>query len=190
MRTQFRRRGVSLIDLSISLSIGGILAAVACTAAGSMRNGVRQMVCMSHLRQIGRAVATYQSDWGDVDTVSDAAAQGICLPPQTRLHEVMDLYGAPEPVRRCSERTAAPTAWMDYSWLPQGAELPALTNEAFLLQVQRLGGRAVLAADFRHREPPGRTGVPRTRSLLLHLNRSVTTLLQDGIGALPPKITD
>lgn len=56
------RRGFTLAELLVVITIISFLAAIAATGLSSAREKARQTSCMSNLRQIGVAIVTYRGD--------------------------------------------------------------------------------------------------------------------------------
>lgn len=58
-----RRRGVSLIEVLVTIFIVGLLVSLLVPATFRSRESSRQVACRSHLRQIGIALQNYESIW-------------------------------------------------------------------------------------------------------------------------------
>lgn len=61
LRSSQRRRALTLIELLVVLSIIGILAALLIPAVGAVREISRSTACVNNLRQMGLALANYES---------------------------------------------------------------------------------------------------------------------------------
>lgn len=59
------RKGFTLVELLVVISIIAVLAAILFPVFASARGKARQTQCMSNLRQAGMALSMYVSDWDD-----------------------------------------------------------------------------------------------------------------------------
>ncbi len=73
------RQGLTLIETLVVVAIIAVLIAIVFVAMGSVREKGRQVVCISHLKQLGQAITMYRQDYGG------GAAEGryfeMALPP-------------------------------------------------------------------------------------------------------------
>jgi len=58
-----KRRGFTLIEILVSISIISILAAMLLPVLARSREKARRAHCMSNLRSIGQAISAYSNDW-------------------------------------------------------------------------------------------------------------------------------
>ena len=60
----FRRRGVTLVEVLVSLSVIGLLLALLLPAVQSSREAARKMNCLSNVKQIALGALNYESIFG------------------------------------------------------------------------------------------------------------------------------
>lgn len=58
------RRGFSIVELLVAMGIIGVLSAIILPAVMGAREAGRRMQCKNHLKQIGTALANYESQYG------------------------------------------------------------------------------------------------------------------------------
>ncbi len=80
----------TLIELLIVITVIGVLIALSVPAVAGARESGRQLICLSHLRQVGAAVGLYANDHKD-----KVVSPNWYIPGDTRPGW---LYTAPEPV--------------------------------------------------------------------------------------------
>lgn len=59
------RRGFTLVELLVVITIIVVLAAISFSVVGKMRNQAKSMVCIGNLKQLGAAIITYSVDHND-----------------------------------------------------------------------------------------------------------------------------
>ena len=114
-RSQYVRvRAFSLVELLFVLAIISLLAALLLPVFMTVRGSARQTVCASHLRQIGVAVAQYNSDYDGfypyaVDPADRAAPQTwsrypefqAAIPSLNLLHQALQPYAHSTQIFQC-----------------------------------------------------------------------------------------
>lgn len=73
-----RRRGFTLVELLVCVSVIGLLAAILCPVAWAVRNRAVGVACANNLRQLGYAFGIYASQYGGLLPHED---NGDTLPP-------------------------------------------------------------------------------------------------------------
>lgn len=74
-------QGMTLIELLMVLAIIVLLMGITFAAMGPVREKGRQAVCISHLRQIGQALAIYRQQWGGTEADGPKEYYQLGLPP-------------------------------------------------------------------------------------------------------------
>jgi len=143
-RTQPPRSGFTLLEMLVVLGIIAVLVGIAYGAMAPAREKARELVCVSHFRQIGQAFAMYRQDYGGVDPPAGQTGPDLGLP---QYH--WPLYYKYPVIWRCpSDEKPASRYKMSYLWMigPGFPPVPPLT--------QRIADRGMdlpLLADDSHR---------------------------------------
>ncbi len=118
-RTRYVRvRAFSLVELLFVLAIISLLAALLLPVLMTARGSARQLVCNSHLRQIGVAVAQYMSDYDGyypyaIDPTDRASPLiwsrypqfSAAIPSLGMVHEVLQPYARSTQIFQCPADT-------------------------------------------------------------------------------------
>jgi prepilin-type N-terminal cleavage/methylation domain-containing protein/prepilin-type processing-associated H-X9-DG protein len=84
------RSGISLIELLVVVAVLGLLVAIAIPAVQQARNAARRMECSSHLRQIGIAIAGYESIYSCFPVGVDLKRQLLPYVEQQSLYDAIN----------------------------------------------------------------------------------------------------
>ena len=87
------RRGVSLIEVLVVIGIIGVLAAITVPAVMWSRESMRRMQCQNHLKQIGVAIANFESQYGTLPRGGSVRYELLPYLELSALHAKRNLSG-------------------------------------------------------------------------------------------------
>jgi prepilin-type N-terminal cleavage/methylation domain-containing protein len=192
MTSQFttrRRPGFTLVELLIVVGILALLVGIVYASTGTVREKARQTVCVSHLRQLGQAMAIYRQDYGGSDEPGTGAQMGFPPTPFALIdggrphggryaagHD--DLLHCPSKILRPGEQSPQ-TRWCDYDYgfLQALGPVPAVAR-----QVAERGPDFPVLEDTHHDAYLQRPDRPHLRTfvLILRLDGRVTRTWGEG----------
>ena len=97
-----RMRGLSMIDLLVSMAVIAVLVSLISPALEHVRTAANQVVCASNLRQVGLGLSMYQDD------------HNTMLPQERRPEDHPDYLPVDPQIAHTGEH---PTAWSGLGWL-------------------------------------------------------------------------
>jgi len=168
----------------------GILAVGAATvyaSLGGSRERARQAVCMSNLRQIGRAIAMYRQDYGGTDTPGWPAQMG--LPPLHTTLVGLERQGGEaylpggRQVLFCQDDLSGGRAASSYgwnTWEPDDHRVSCTIRPSFPAVIARRGGAYPLVYDTNHSLVRPDRAPSLARHIVLCLDGRVQTRFGDG----------
>lgn len=114
--TRANRRGFTLVELLVVVTLVAILVAVLVPVTVQSRNRARSIACLSNLRQLGGAIMAYGQDWQDrLPTLSATPFAGSAACDEwpegssaTQLREAISRYVKNSGVYRCPNDLGSP----------------------------------------------------------------------------------
>jgi prepilin-type N-terminal cleavage/methylation domain-containing protein/prepilin-type processing-associated H-X9-DG protein len=120
-----KRFGFTLIELLVVIAIIAILAAILFPVFAQAREAARKSSCQSNLKQIGTALAMYQTDYdgkmfssGDLDPTSIPDGQNLIRMVQGGLPYLLQPYIKNTQIFRCPSDTGADYWARNQRWWP------------------------------------------------------------------------
>lgn len=154
------RRGFSLIELLVVISIVAILVGIMLPALAVVRAKATQTACASNLHQIGLALEMYAGDFKDMFPYAQYNGPGIAdpgTPPKPTFPEAMDHYlpyRDPQTARvyECpGDSVVFPVTTMSYyysSWVLAGETLSEIEDRWFVRRMNWNASRIRVMTDF------------------------------------------
>ena len=137
MRSAFGRVGFTLLELSVSLAIVLVLAAITVPVYARVTEGARAAACMSNLRQIGNALNLYLGEHNQVVPMLAAGRKSVAEQVAT-IDNTLDAYTQSKEVFRCpgDKEGLAAASGTSYYW-NVALDGQNLSNLNFLRQYDR-----------------------------------------------------
>jgi prepilin-type N-terminal cleavage/methylation domain-containing protein len=177
--------GFTLVELVVVVFILAVLAALILAGTASARERARQATCISHLHQLGQAVAMYRQDYGGIDLLGSPSEMGLPPSPLQLLQPTRRgrRYLSSDDLLFCPDfrpDDLPPHPLYHYLWKVwnNGQEITP-GYPAFAEVVAERGSDYPLMADPWHNPPPEAAGVP-TLVIVLRLDGRVSE------GHVPP----
>jgi type II secretory pathway pseudopilin PulG len=183
--------GATLVELLVVIAVVSILAALLLTVTGGVREKARQVTCISHLRQLGQAVAMYRQDYGGTDSPAPPGQMGF---PPSPLQLVRTRRKNGKPYLAAADVLSCPSFRADL--MPPGALYHYLWKvwdrgdtvtrgyPDFATVVRERGSDYPLMADQNHNPLADRPGVPMF-VLVLRLDGRVSSRYVPSLTQLP-----
>lgn len=181
-----RSKALTLVELLISITIIGVIAAVVFPVASKTIAASKRSQCASNLRQIGIGIALYRSDYDGDGKFGYWANMGLPPNPYGLIklkyltEEVFDCGGIPYPNGAPPEYLAMSYTSEDWEW----ARDRGMKFELWVPYVRVWKEESILVADFHH--PLGENWdnansmIHPHRAIGLYLNGSVMTKVKAG----------
>lgn len=182
MRT---RNAFTLVELLVVIAIIIVLAGIIWAVLGPARERARQMICVSHLHQIGLAASIYRQDYNGMDP-SVGIAMGdaqLGLPANISGFTVfLNSYVKDKRLLFCPNAPPDPTAVSNYGWPGFFDEMdPNIPSYAQVRNVvAKRGDNFVIVTDVNHNNEWDMWNKPKwdlKRVIFLRLNGQVVSKL-------------